>query len=336
MTGKKKITIKEIAKVCGVGVGTVSRAINNQPGVKDEVRRKILCYINDIGWRRDTIMDRLASSSNGLMVVFLSSPNLFSWSTDNACMELLLEQCEQQNYETTMLLNNRTEALKRCIRMKPYAVIQMGNIDILYDQQEELIRQGVRLINIGYSEDFHGVMLHPDYFEAGKIMAQELFLAGHRKIGFMGGFGSVKNISNDNIPSLILQKLVAGIISVYPDFDISSDCVSDNYGDIKPISKFLERGEHTGWICGSQRSCTLFINAATSLNIKIPEDISLVARSPQEPFYLYPIDVSRNYYDVKGFCDKVMELLNLSEFPAQKEYTFNNEFHRGKSVRKIK
>ncbi|MBR6144055.1 MAG: LacI family DNA-binding transcriptional regulator [Treponema sp.] len=35
------MTIKDIAKECGYGVGTVSRALNNHPGISDKARQKI-------------------------------------------------------------------------------------------------------------------------------------------------------------------------------------------------------------------------------------------------------------------------------------------------------
>ena len=43
----KTITIKDIAKKCGVGVSTVSRAINNHPDISDETRENILQVIKE-------------------------------------------------------------------------------------------------------------------------------------------------------------------------------------------------------------------------------------------------------------------------------------------------
>lgn len=37
-----EITIKDIAKECGVGISTVSRAINNHPDINPETRKMIL------------------------------------------------------------------------------------------------------------------------------------------------------------------------------------------------------------------------------------------------------------------------------------------------------
>ena len=43
-------TIKDIAKICGVGVSTVSRAINNHPDINPETKQKILNAIQEYGY----------------------------------------------------------------------------------------------------------------------------------------------------------------------------------------------------------------------------------------------------------------------------------------------
>ncbi|MCQ2537102.1 MAG: LacI family transcriptional regulator [Lachnospiraceae bacterium] len=44
------ITIREVAKACGVGVSTVSRAINNHPNISDEKKALILRKIEELGY----------------------------------------------------------------------------------------------------------------------------------------------------------------------------------------------------------------------------------------------------------------------------------------------
>ena len=44
------ITIKEVAKLCGVGVSTVSRAINNHPDINPETKQKILDVIREYNY----------------------------------------------------------------------------------------------------------------------------------------------------------------------------------------------------------------------------------------------------------------------------------------------
>ena len=47
------------------GLGTVSRAINGKPGVKQEVRKKILNYVHEMGWRSNNIAGKLNSARKG-------------------------------------------------------------------------------------------------------------------------------------------------------------------------------------------------------------------------------------------------------------------------------
>ncbi len=40
MEEQKSITMKDVARVAGVSVGTVSRVINNEPGIKERTLEK--------------------------------------------------------------------------------------------------------------------------------------------------------------------------------------------------------------------------------------------------------------------------------------------------------
>ena len=42
------MTIKDIAKKCGVGVSTVSRALNNHPDINPETKKMILKTVEEI------------------------------------------------------------------------------------------------------------------------------------------------------------------------------------------------------------------------------------------------------------------------------------------------
>ena len=49
----EQITIKEVAKLCGVGVSTVSRAINNHPDINEETKKRLWILL------KSTIMCRI-------------------------------------------------------------------------------------------------------------------------------------------------------------------------------------------------------------------------------------------------------------------------------------
>ena len=97
MSANGNLTIKDIARACGVGLGTVSRAINGKPGVKQEVRKKILNYVHEMGWRSNNIAGKLNSARKGKLVIFLTSLyGLFDRMNDNDITGLLLESCARE------------------------------------------------------------------------------------------------------------------------------------------------------------------------------------------------------------------------------------------------
>ena len=46
----EEITIKDIARMCGVGVSTVSREINNHPDINPETKQKVMDIIQKFGY----------------------------------------------------------------------------------------------------------------------------------------------------------------------------------------------------------------------------------------------------------------------------------------------
>ena len=72
------MTIKDIAKACGVGVSTVSRVLNNRPDVSDEVRRKVLAEVERQGYiPNNSARDLVKTQSDAIGVVTRGIGNPF-------------------------------------------------------------------------------------------------------------------------------------------------------------------------------------------------------------------------------------------------------------------
>lgn len=64
-----RITIHEIARLAGVSIGTVSRALNNRPGISRETRDNILDLVHRMGYVPDAGARRLAQGRQQLIGV---------------------------------------------------------------------------------------------------------------------------------------------------------------------------------------------------------------------------------------------------------------------------
>ena len=70
-------TIKDIARICGVGVSTVSRAINNHPDINPETKKKIMAVIDEYGFVPNDsarYLKRSESDSIAFLVKGISNP----------------------------------------------------------------------------------------------------------------------------------------------------------------------------------------------------------------------------------------------------------------------
>lgn len=60
----QKITIKDVAKACGVSTQTISRVINNSNDVKDSTRKLVLAKIKELGYRPNLYAKNLSNKKN--------------------------------------------------------------------------------------------------------------------------------------------------------------------------------------------------------------------------------------------------------------------------------
>lgn len=68
----QRVTIKDIARMAGVSVTTVSRALNNAPEINEETRARILELCRKEGYRTNLLAKSLSSSRTNVIGVVLS------------------------------------------------------------------------------------------------------------------------------------------------------------------------------------------------------------------------------------------------------------------------
>ena len=72
------MTIKDIARSCGVSISTVSRVLNNRPDVSDDVRRRVLLAVEENGYiPNNSARDLVRAESDHIGVVVRGTGNLF-------------------------------------------------------------------------------------------------------------------------------------------------------------------------------------------------------------------------------------------------------------------
>ena len=69
--GEHRATIREIASAAGVSIATVSRVLNERPGVAEETRGAVLRVVRDRGFTANRSARALSGGRTGLIGVML-------------------------------------------------------------------------------------------------------------------------------------------------------------------------------------------------------------------------------------------------------------------------
>jgi LacI family transcriptional regulator len=100
------LTLEDIAKKAGVSRSTVSRVINNQPSVRDEVRQRVLSIIQETGYQPHLAARSLASQRSGIigLVIPRSVHTLFTDPYFPRLTQGIAQACNRADYTLALFL----------------------------------------------------------------------------------------------------------------------------------------------------------------------------------------------------------------------------------------
>lgn len=101
-----KHTLESVAELSGVSRSTVSRVINDQPGVKDEVRRRVLEIIEQTGYQPNQAARTLASSRSGFIGLVIPHvvSSLFGDPYFPRLIQGITQACNRNDINLTLFL----------------------------------------------------------------------------------------------------------------------------------------------------------------------------------------------------------------------------------------
>ncbi len=272
------MTIKDIARLSGVGVTTVSRVLNDHPDVSEETRRRVLAVVAEQGFQPNTNARHLKQQTSASIAIIVKG-------TMNMLFAELMERCQQllqdagQNAAVYYLDEDANEvvyAVQLCRERKPLGILFLGG-DMEFFQAEfgHITVPCVLLTNSARELDFPNLSsLTTDDEEAAYRVVRYLADQGHRDIGLLGGNWSCTQIS---------YRRVLGCQRAFDELSLPFDArrcepcrysFSDAYDTTK---RLLGRcPELTALFCVSDVMALGAIRAIHDLGRRVPRDISVV------------------------------------------------------------
>lgn len=279
---KKDLNIKDIAKIAGVGVTTVSRVLNDHPDVKKETREQILKVIEEYNYIPNNSARNLklsATKTIGVLVKGIYNP-FFSRIVRVIEMEIAKHGYSMiLHYNPKDCVSSDTNVATEFIKEKRLSglICLGGNYDISEAHHFEALKTPIILcsaVTLGTAERDDISTVGIDDNEAAYRAVLKLVEYGHRDIGMI-------RIKDDDCSGSKIR--YAGYKRALSDqkIDFKEELIA--FGDFsyesghKAMNELLDRGiTMTAVFVATDMMAIGAARAILERGLKIPEDISVL------------------------------------------------------------
>jgi LacI family transcriptional regulator len=333
------MTIKDIARLSGYGVSTVSRALNGHPDVNEETREKIKSIVKQYKFVPNSNARQLKQSiSKNILVMVKGTFNLFF----APIIEYMQAQTDKVGYSCIVhYLNEDDDEVKLaerfCREQKPVGIVFLG-INI------EPFKKSIRLINVpcvlsttygGEIEEENISSVSVDDVNCGKMAVDYLFDCGHKKIGVLSGSFNISYTSALRFKGCQKSFEEHGMKL---DESIYETCAFSFSSAYEAANALLKKSPDITAIFAM--SDTMAIGAARAIadmGKKVPDDISIIGFDGTEMAQYYNPKITTIRQPATKIAElSIKQLLDMIDSRGEPEHILlTGELIEGESVKRI-
>ena len=185
------VSMKDIAKRCGVSIATVSKALNGQPDIGEETRSRICAAAAEMGYMTNSAARALKTNRTyNLGVLFVDeSRSGLSHEYFSSLLESFKVEAESHGYDITFINHNvggkPTSYLQHCLYRGLDGVI-IACVDFTHPRVEEMVNSGIPLVTIDHVFN-NRLAVISDNVSGVETLVRYVYSKGHRKLAFLHG-----------------------------------------------------------------------------------------------------------------------------------------------------
>ncbi|GAB3143936.1 LacI family DNA-binding transcriptional regulator [Micromonospora sonneratiae] len=270
--------LSDIAQQAQVSEATVSRVLNDRPGVAPETRQAVLTALDVLGYERPARLRKRSAGLVGLVVPELDNPIFPAFA---------------QTIESTLAQAGYTPVL--CTQT-PGGVTEDEYVEMLLDRQvsgivfvsglhadttadheryRTLLARPLPIVMInGYVPGIPAPFVSCDDRESGELAVAHLVALGHRRIGLITGPSRFIPVQRKLAGYTAAMRRLVGIDDAELD-ELTELSLFGVEGGEAAAGRLLDRGV-TGLVCGSDLMALGAIRAARHRGLSVPADLSVV------------------------------------------------------------
>lgn len=309
-------TIHDVARSAGVGIGTVSRVINNTAGVKPATREKVLTVIAELNYRPDPIARSMISKRTGSIGVVAPFFTRFFFIEVLKGVETALARLGKElvlyDVETNAQRDRYFSELPMHRKVDGLLILSLTPEDAVASRFRE---KGLPVVLVdAYSPFLTSLVVNN--VEGAYLAVRCLIEKGHRRIGFINGIieGNFKfNQANDRLVGLHRALGEAGIL-FEPELMLTAEW--DRQGGKEAALQLLSREKRpTAIFAVSDVQAVGVLEAAKALHVSVPADLSVIGYDGIELSELLELSTIQQPMQYMGELgvDKLMEQIEQPE-----------------------
>ena len=262
-------TIKDVAKYAGVGIGTVSRVINNEKGVGEQTRNKVTEAMQALNYSPNNMASQLRKNETRIIALLVPVVNhpffaklayYIEDEADKFGYSIILVSSQQR-------VDKEIEIIRRIKQKKVDGAVFVTH----YVHDEEDFKD-CPIISIDRLLGKSTPYVTSDNYEATKKAIKYMIERGARRVGFIG--------SKPLVDSEVMERERA-----------YRDVMAEYNMPLRIVNKVMQHGEETlvvadfmekyadvdGVFVSGYTLSQVFYDAALELGKKIPDDLQIVS-----------------------------------------------------------
>lgn len=330
MKPTKSITMKDVAKLAGVSVGTVSRVINQEQGIKEITLKKVQQAIDELGYIPDVYARGM--KKNKTETIALIVPSVWHPFFGEFAFHVEVE-LSKKGYK--LLLCNISGPKRE---LDYIMMLQQNKVDgiiaITYSPIEDYLSSNIPFVSIDRTyEDKAIACVSSDNQKGAELAAQVLISKGGTHFGFIGGHN--KTINETKKRRLFFEKTI--LEAGFPCEVLDLEEPYDNF--LEEVEVFLrQHPEIDALFTINDFTAIDAISILEKLGKKVPEDVQVVGydgirQAEERTQYLSTIRQPIEEMATEA-VQCLLDILDKKDRPLQ--ITLPISYLEGKTTKKLK
>lgn len=271
------VSLKDIAKTCGVSTATVSKALNGHKDIGDETRAKIHQTAKEMGYIPNAAAKSLKTKHTKNIGVLFADEAQSGLTHDFFAnvLDAFKREVERQGYDLTFINSskdrpNRMTYLEHS-RYRRFDGVVIAVIDFDDPEVKELVSSDIPIVTIDHSFNNKTAVVS-DNVAGMKELLTYIYSKGHRKIAYIHGADSA--VTKQRLSSFYKTAEELGV--EVPDEYIREAAYRSTKGAYSQTKELLELPDPPTCILYPDDFATFGgIAAIDDKGLTIPEDISV-------------------------------------------------------------